>query len=125
MIKVTAAVIEKNGLYLIVRKNAADENKKRWEFPGGKIEAGESPEECLKRELKEELRIDADIGGYIGSGFNNTINNKIELLAFQVINYFGDIEMVEHDKMYWTDLNDLDNYNMEESDRQIVEMLKS
>lgn len=57
-IKVTAAIIEKDGHILIGRRKAgrfAD----MWEFPGGKVEGAETPEECLKRELREELDVEA------------------------------------------------------------------
>ena len=50
--KVTAAVIEKDGKVLIAKRHKGDRHGGRWEFPGGKIDPGETPEECLKRELK-------------------------------------------------------------------------
>ena len=60
--KVTAAVIEKDGRILIAKRRIGDRHGGRWEFPGGKIDSGETPEECLKRELREELGIEAEIG---------------------------------------------------------------
>ncbi|WP_127015516.1 NUDIX domain-containing protein [Anoxybacter fermentans] len=56
MIRVTAAIIEKDGKFLIARRKEGHLSG-MWEFPGGKIEEGESPEECLKREIFEELGI--------------------------------------------------------------------
>ena len=52
---VTAAVIRNNGSVLLTRRKVGEKLAGMWEFPGGKIEPGESPEEYLKRELKEEL----------------------------------------------------------------------
>lgn len=46
-----------NGLILIAKRKAGDKLANKWEFPGGKIEAGKSPEECLRREMKEEFQI--------------------------------------------------------------------
>ena len=62
MITVIAAIIKKDNKYLIGRRGPKEKSTGLWEFPGGKIEYGETHEECLKRELKEELNIDAEIG---------------------------------------------------------------
>ncbi len=63
MTTVTCAIIEKDGKILIARR-ASDQNLAgKWEFPGGKVEDGESPEECLKRELEEEFGIQVEVGG--------------------------------------------------------------
>ncbi len=58
---VTAAVIEEDGRILIAKRKKGDRSEGRWEFPGGKVEPGESPEESLKRELREELGIDVAV----------------------------------------------------------------
>ena len=54
MINVTAAIIERNGKILIAKRSSNSSLPNKWEFPGGKIDEGETPEECLTRELKEE-----------------------------------------------------------------------
>jgi len=59
MTKVVAAVIEHQGRILICQRRRGHAHELKWEFPGGKLEAGESPEEALQRELREELAIDA------------------------------------------------------------------
>ena len=58
IVKVTAAILEKDGRIIIAQRKSSDHLSGKWEFPGGKIEAGESPEECLARELNEEFGID-------------------------------------------------------------------
>ncbi|MGA9537439.1 MAG: NUDIX domain-containing protein [Desulfobacterales bacterium] len=58
IIKVTAAILEKDGRILIDQRNSKYHLAGKWEFPGGKIEAGETPEECLARELNEEFEIE-------------------------------------------------------------------
>jgi len=63
---VTAAVIEKDGRVLIAKRKRAYLGY-LWEFPGGKMEEGESLEECLKREIEEELGIEIEVGGYLCS----------------------------------------------------------
>ncbi len=64
MKKVTAAIIIKDGLFFIAKRRKADTLANKWEFPGGKIENGETAEECLKREIEEELRIKVRIGDF-------------------------------------------------------------
>jgi len=64
IIKVTVAILEKDGRIIIAQRKSSDHLSSKWEFPGGKIEPGETPEVCLARELKEEFDIDVAIGGY-------------------------------------------------------------
>lgn len=67
IIKVTAAILENDGRILIAQRKSSDHLSGKWEFPGGKIEHGETPEECLARELKEEFDIYVTIGDFLGS----------------------------------------------------------
>jgi len=52
IVKVTAAILEKDGRIIIAQRKSSDHLSGKWEFPGGKIEPGETPEACLSRELK-------------------------------------------------------------------------
>jgi 8-oxo-dGTP diphosphatase len=61
-IHVACALIERDGLVLAAQRSATMSLPLKWEFPGGKLEAGESPEECLRRELVEELGVAVSIG---------------------------------------------------------------
>ena len=62
---VTAAVIERDGHILIAKRRQGSRFAGKWEFPGGKLEKGETPEQCLKRELQEELEIVTVVGDLI------------------------------------------------------------
>ena len=62
MIVVTAAVIERDGRYLVTRRQRGVHLEGYWEFPGGKCEPEESLEDCLRRELREELGAEAVVG---------------------------------------------------------------
>ena len=60
-IEVSCAIIEAEGLVLVAQRSESMSMPLKWEFPGGKVHAGESPEECLHRELKEELSITVEV----------------------------------------------------------------
>ena len=62
MLTVVAAVTEKDGKIMICQRRPEVHNGLKWEFPGGKLEPGESPEEALARELREELAIEVQVG---------------------------------------------------------------
>ena len=64
MINVTAAIIERYGKFLIAKRSSKISLPNKWEFPGGKVKEGETPEECLQRELLEEFEIDVTIGDF-------------------------------------------------------------
>ena len=68
---VTCALIESEGKILIARRAADQKLAGKWEFPGGKVEDKESPEECLKRELEEEFGIQVEVGEFIASNTNH------------------------------------------------------
>jgi mutator protein MutT len=66
-IKVTAAVISKDTKILVAQKGGTCPLAGKWEFPGGKIEDGETPEMCLKKELEEELGISVDVNEFLAT----------------------------------------------------------
>lgn len=79
MIEVTAAVIENGGRILICRRRTGEPNGGLWEFPGGKIEPGESAEEALRREIKEELDLDIEVGERLGAVFGGGPSGDLEI----------------------------------------------
>lgn len=123
MTKVTAAIIEQDGKVLIARRKKDDPLKDKWEFPGGKIEPGESPEECLKRELHEELGIEAEVGEFICSSTYHYDHISIELLAYRIRGFTGNIVPVDHDEIAWVAPNDLAGYDLPAADRPVIEKL--
>lgn len=123
MITVTAAIIEKNGKILIARRNKNDPLKGKWEFPGGRLEPGESPETCLKRELHEELGIDAKIGEFVGSNKHTYEHISIELLAYRVKEYTGELNPTDHEEVKWVAPSEFHKYDFPEADKPIIETL--
>ncbi len=122
---VTCTIIEKEGRILIARRAADQKLAGKWEFPGGKVEDGESPEECLKRELEEEFGIQAEVGEFICSNKHHYDHISIELMAFRVKYISGEFTLTDHDTIEWVAPEELLNYDLAEADIPIAEMLNS
>lgn len=121
--QVTAAVIEKDGKILIAQRRKGSTLGGRWEFPGGKIEPGETAEACLKRELKEELGIESEIGKFIIESQFRYCLVPIELLAYRVKHLSGEFKVNEHEEIRWVDPSELGSYDFTPADEPIVKIL--
>ena len=121
--QVTAAVIEKSGKILIAQRRKGRTLGGRWEFPGGKIEPGETSEECLKRELKEEFDIESEIGKFIIASRFRYCLVPIELLAYRVKHLSGEFKVNEHEELRWVDPSELGSYDFMPADKPIVKLL--
>jgi 8-oxo-dGTP diphosphatase len=121
---IAAAIIEKDGKILIAQRTKKDALFGKWEFPGGKVEPGETLQECLKRELFEELGIDAEIGEYFCT---STLVHKdivFDMCTFKVPSFRGKITLNEHSAIAWVTTSELSNYEMPVGDIPIVELLQ-
>ena len=124
MKKVTAAILIKDGLFFIAKRKKEDKLADKWEFPGGKIEKGETAEECLKREIEEELRINVRIGDFFGESSYQYPQGAIQLLAYWVYWESGCIELMAHDEYKWVSLSELYYYDFAPADIPLVKKLK-
>jgi len=120
---VTAAVIFGGEKVLITRRAAGEKHAGWWEFPGGKIEDGESPESCLQRELMEELGIEASIGEQLAVSIFEYATGTIRLLAYRVEIISGDLCLNVHDDCQWVNVSDLKKYKLLPADKPIAERL--
>src|ERR1700687_3377574 len=102
MTTVVAAVIEQNGKILICQRRRGQVHELKWEFPGGKVEAGETPEAALERELREELGIearrDAEITRY---QYAYPDRPAILLIFFRVTGFSGEPRNLVFERMEW------------------------
>lgn len=90
---VVAGVLERDGEILICQRRPDQAHALKWEFPGGKVEAGETPEQALVRELQEELGIEAEAGPEIERyEFSYPGKNPILLIFFAVTKWTGEVE---------------------------------
>ncbi|MBG76992.1 MAG: NUDIX hydrolase [Pelagibacteraceae bacterium] len=123
MINVVAAIIKKNDRFLIVQRNRKKHLGLKWEFPGGKVMEGESFEEALLREIKEELNIIIILQDKIAE--EKYKDEKIDL----VLHYYlcneksGTIKLNEHEDLAWVEKKDFDKYDFAEGDRNILSLL--
>ncbi len=118
---VTAGIIRSGGHLLICQRKAGSRFGLRWEFPGGKIEYGESPQQCLRRELKEELAIEAVIGPEIYRGeFSYRGGFSVRLHFFRVEQYRGTPENLAFEQIAWVKAADLPSYDFLEADLDLI-----
>jgi len=120
---VTAGILEKNGKIFIAKRKKGKCLKDKWEFPGGKLENGETPEECLKRELFEELNIQIKVEKYFCSSFFKCGEVEIELQAYLVSYLSGEIKIVDHDDFKWIKPSEMLDFEFVEPDIVIVNKL--
>lgn len=120
MKRVAAAIIEKNGKILIAQRKLCSSFGGKWEFPGGKIEFEETPEQCLKRELKEELGIEAIVGPFFCASTFEYKHMSIELLVYKVAHVSGEIVEYDHESIKWVSRDELINYDFVDADGPVV-----
>ena len=124
MIKVTAAIIIESGKVFIAKRKPTARMPGVWEFPGGKIEDGETPEQCLRRELREEFEIEVRVGGYVGSNIYAYDFGTIELMAFRAAISDGLIKLNDHAEVAWAEAGALDSYEFAPADLPFVDMVR-
>lgn len=83
VIRVVAAVIEREGRYLITQRNAGAVLPLLWEFPGGRVETGESEEEALHREVKGRIGVDVAVGEKIGEHHHEYAHYDVHMMMFK------------------------------------------
>lgn len=121
---IAAAIIENNGKVLIAQRAKKDALLGKWEFPGGKVETGETLHECLKRELFEELGIQAEVGEYFCTSTFYHKDVLFDMCVFKVTSFKGELTLNEHSAIAWVTPSELSNYDMPEPDLPIVELLQ-
>ena len=125
MINVTAAIIERNGNILIAKRSSTSSLPNKWEFPGGKVEIGESPEECLARELLEEFEIFVTVGEFLAESVYQYERKTVRLIAYRVYTDEDITIMNAHDDVRWVPVENLLEYDLAPADVPIAHKIRS
>lgn len=121
---VSAGIIYRRGQVLVGQRREADRHALKWEFPGGKVESGESPRQALVRELREELGIDAIIGAELASYRHKyPPADTVRLLFFCVPNFIGQLNNRVYKQICWAGLDELEAFDFLEGDIDFVRQL--
>lgn len=107
-INVVAAVIMKEGKVFATQRGYG-EFKDGWEFPGGKVEAGESPEEALRREIREELEVDVNVGDLIDTIEYDYPAFHLSMKCYACTIAGGSPHLLEHEAARWLSADQLDS----------------
>lgn len=119
-LRVTCGIIEENHLVLAVQRSSVMSMPLMWEFPGGKIDVGESPEDCLVRELEEELGITVTLCNRLSEHFYAYPHFDISLLPFVCRIAGGTITLHEHAALAWLHADELPGLGWAPADVAVV-----
>ena len=122
MTVVVAAAIERDGRYLAARRTRPEWAAGRWEFPGGKVEAGETEELALLREIREELGVEIEIERRVAGEW--PLHDDLVLHLYVASLVEGEPRPLDHhDELRWVSVDDFDEIAWLESDREAVDTL--
>lgn len=122
--RVTAGILVNDGQVLLSRRPPGARLAGFWELPGGKIEVRESPEACLARELAEECGIEATVGALFAESTYRYPHATIQLLAFRVDSWSGELVLRAHDEHRWVTLAEAGELALAPADVPILERLR-
>ncbi|MFH1154834.1 MAG: (deoxy)nucleoside triphosphate pyrophosphohydrolase [Pseudomonadota bacterium] len=128
VIQVTAAVIrspDRGPDQVLIARRSSGHLAGKWEFPGGKIEAGETPETCLAREILEELGIGISITGFLVESCHVYPEKQVRLMAYDAVHVNGEIRPVVHDRVQWVTVDSLCSHDLAPADLPIAQYLKN
>lgn len=124
MITVTAAIIHKDNKIFAARRQTGCHLAGYWEFPGGKIEPGETEQECLRRELLEEFTINCTVDSFFMESIYDYTTKVIRLRSYLVSHLSGAFKCTAHDQILWLPPWKLHTLKWAPADIPIVEMVQ-
>lgn len=125
IINVVAAAIEKDGKFFCAQRPEGKSLGGFWEFPGGKLEEGESPEQALIREIKEELNSEIQIISYINEASYDYEFGTVVMKTYHAELISGNLELLEHQNSTWLAPHELSTINWAPVDRPAVRLLSN
>ena len=125
MVQVVAALIWNNDRFLICQRPATKARALLWEYVGGKVEPGETREEALVRECREELDVTVEVGSVFYEVTHEYPDITIHLTLFNATISAGEITLLEHNDAQWIKPEEIPNYAFCPADKAINEYLMS
>ncbi|MBR6690664.1 MAG: (deoxy)nucleoside triphosphate pyrophosphohydrolase [Bacilli bacterium] len=126
MITVVAALIKKDNKVLIAKRATGNEYVLgKWEFPGGKVEVGETEEQAIEREIKEEFDMDIKCKKFIANNICEYPNRIIDLRLYECEYLSGDFKLNDHFEYAWVEINNLLDYDLANADIPLAKFLNS
>ena len=123
-IRVVGAVLVHDGRVFAAKRGPGKSMAGYWEFPGGKVEADETPEEALARELREELKVDVTVGEFIVTATHEAGTAVIELSTYLCTIIEGVPVLTEHEEFRWLPVSELSDVEWAPADIPTVELLR-
>ena len=123
-IEVVAAIIRDSQGRIFATQRGYGEWKDWWEFPGGKIEAGETPEEALRREIREELAAEIEVGELFQTIDYDYTQFHLTMHCF-LCRLKGEVTLKEHEAARWLAPNELSSVRWLPADKEVIEKMKS
>ncbi|NQZ59684.1 MAG: (deoxy)nucleoside triphosphate pyrophosphohydrolase [Lentisphaeraceae bacterium] len=124
VIEVCAGILRR-GETMLIAQRAEAKHQGMWEFPGGKIEVGETAQESLRRELKEELAVDVVVGELFCDSSWEMKDKVIRLQTFEVSCFTGELQTLVHQDLRWVSVEELADFVFLPADVPVVEDLIS
>jgi len=125
MIKVTCAIIIHNKKILITQRGGGSDHPFKWEFPGGKVNPGESVQDCIFREIQEELEIEVEILEKMVAVEFDYGFKKIRLIPFVCSTTKSELKLNEHHDFKWIEFQKLENIDFSEADKKLIQQKKN
>lgn len=122
---VGAAIIDHLGRCLVALRGPEMSSPGRWEFPGGKVEHGEKPEDALRREIEEELGLRIEVGDHIGRGRAEGTRHHVVLDVYRATVVGGELRLHEHADARWLHADELDSVPWADADRPVLPRLRA
>lgn len=121
---VVGAIIERDGTVFAARRNPERSAGGLWEFPGGKVEAGETPEQALIRELQEELGVEVSVGELVDTSLSRAADLTIELACYRArLEGAAPTSSTDHDALTWVPIDELESLEWAPGDVPIIKGL--
>ena len=123
MIRVVCGIVFNDDKKILVTRRRKGEFTGKWEFPGGKIEKGETYEECLNRELEEELSIKVSIKSHYAEYIYSYPKFSINLISMVCLYEGGEIKLTDHDKFSWVIPANFRHYDFVAGDIRLADQI--